>query len=196
MPPDANTPVPPHGFNPVAGIAAILFPGAGHVAGGERKRGILIAVGILGLFVGGILIGGIDVIDSKEDRVWFYGQALVGPLAFGVDYIHQNHFKVRIGGERRSANPGEGREPDGRPKPGGAPPNIKSLSKVNELGTLFATVAGMLNVIMIVDAAFPARRRGVRQVGLKTRLQDAEADLGTPSVGDDPLRGGMPGVRK
>jgi hypothetical protein len=195
MPTTANTPAPPHGFNPVAGIAAILFPGAGHVVGGETRRGVLIAVGILGLFLGGILIGGIDVIDSKEDRVWFYGQALVGPLAFGVDYVHQNYFKVRIGQERRSANPDERRLENGTAKLGGTPPNIKSLSKVNELGTLFATVAGMLNVIMIVDAAFPARRRELRQVGLKTRLEDAEAPFGTPAGGDDPLQGGTPGAK-
>lgn len=205
MPVSANTPVPADGFNPVAGIAAILFPGAGHVIRGQTERGIKIASGILGLFLGGILIGGIDVIDSKEDRVWFYGKALVGPIAFGVDFVHQNYFKVRLIvhdprgqkiEDRRSAGPDEGRDERGNPTPGGTPPNIKSLSKVNELGTLFATVAGMLNVIVIVDAAFPTRRRPLRQVGLKATLADAQAPLSTPSVGDDPLQGGMPGVKK
>ena len=42
---------------------------------------------------------------------------------------------------------------------GAAPPNKKSIAKVNELGTLFATIAGMMNVIAMIDAAFPSSRR-------------------------------------
>ena len=83
--------------------------------GGERLRGVLIAVGVLGLFFGGMLIGGIDVIDSREDRVWFFGQALVGPTAFAVDWAHQTQFKVIDPNTRqlRTAYPGEGRDANG-----------------------------------------------------------------------------------
>lgn len=46
--------------------------------------------------------------------------------------------------------------------PGESPPNRKSLGKVNELGTLFSLCAGMLNLIVILDALFPTTggRRG------------------------------------
>lgn len=196
MSPTPDTPAAPVGFNLVAGLAAAIIPGAGHLVLGEKKRAALIATGVLGLFFGGILIGGIDVIDSREDRVWFFGQAMVGPIAFGVDYIHQNRFKgvpssyvEGLPGSRRtteaklaegramirSANPDEVRRVEpvsvaGRMvdvpildvplnAPNEGPPNIKSLSKVNELGTLFATIAGMLNVIVIVDALMPGRRK-------------------------------------
>lgn len=149
-------------FHPIAFLLAILLPGAGHVARGERARGLWAGAGVLGLFVGGILIGGIDVIDSREDRVPFFGQALVGPIAFGIDSYHQNRLKVIDPLKRtpRSAFPDEGRDPVTRaPIPGGTPPNKKSIGKVNELGTLFTGVAGMLNLIIIIDAAFPTRRR-------------------------------------
>lgn len=151
-------------LRPLAGLAAIAFPGAGHVLLGDVKRGLWIAAGILGMFFGGIFIGGVDVIDSKEDLPWFFGQALVGPIAFGVDSIYQNHFKVREVTPRgtiiRSANPNEGRDPKtGAPALGGTPPNIKSMGKMNEMGTLFATIAGMINLIAIIDAAWPDRRR-------------------------------------
>ncbi len=138
---------------------------------GEKKRGVLIGAGVLSLFFGGVFIGGIDVVDSREDRVWFFGQALVGPVAFGVDHLHQNHFKVReprlVPGTTgptqshvlRSARPDEGRADDGSPVPGGTPPNRKSIGKMNEMGTLFSTIAGMLNLIVLIDAAFPSRRR-------------------------------------
>ena len=42
------------------------------------------------------------------------------------------------------------------------PPNTKSLGRVNELGTLFCTLAGMLNLIAIIDAS---TRRGRRSAG-------------------------------
>lgn len=142
-------------------LAAMIFPGLGHAVAGEIKRAALIATGVLGLFFGGMFIGGIDVVDSKEDAVWFYGQALVGPLAFGVDWAHQEKFKViDSSGKLRSAFPDEGRDPmTGKAVPGGTPPNEKSIGKVNELGTLFATLAGMLNLVVILDAGFPARDR-------------------------------------
>jgi hypothetical protein len=161
-------------FSPVAGILAILFPGAGHLYLKEPKRAIYAAAGVLWLFLGGIFIGGIDVIDSREDDKWFLGQACVGPLAFGVDWYHQNHLKVREtipgrGQRLRSAYPNEGRDPKtGAPVPGGIPPNRKSVTKMNELGTLSATLAGMINVIVIIDAAFPTRRRRPAEGAVKS----------------------------
>jgi hypothetical protein len=158
-------------FVPLAGLLAIVLPGLGHWFLGERARAVAIAAGVLGMFFGGILIGGIDVIDSREDTIWFVGEALVGPLAFGVDYAHQHHFKVfdeqpgpngqMVRGPLRSARPDETRAPGGKAVPAAAgqgPPNIKSLGRMNELGTLFATLAGMLNLIAILDAAFHSRR--------------------------------------
>jgi hypothetical protein len=152
-------------FDPLAAFLAFLLPGLGHLIRGHRRRAAYIALGVLGLFASGILIGGIDAVDSREDRIWFLGQALVGPVAFGVDYLHQTRFKVIDPATRRprSANPGEARDPrTARPYPAAAgepPPNVKSLGKVNELGTLFSTIAGMLNLIVILDAAFPTRPR-------------------------------------
>lgn len=45
--------------------------------------------------------------------------------------------------------------------PGEYPPNIKGLGRVNELGTLFCTVAGFMNLICILDASQLHRRRRV-----------------------------------
>jgi hypothetical protein len=149
-------------FRPISLLGALILPGLGHVLGGDPLRGACVALGVLGLFFGGILVGGIDVIDSREDRVWFYGQALVGPIAFGADYLHQSRLKVidPQTGRLRTAYPNEGRNPRTRmAEPGGTPPNTKSVAKMNELGTLAATLAGFLNLIAIIDAGFPLRRR-------------------------------------
>lgn len=195
---DARTQPPAHGLDLRAGILAVLLPGLGHIARGERKRGVLACVSVLAMFFGGMLIGGIDVIDRQEDRWWFVGQAFVGPIAFGVNWVHQNQFKAYgiqpvpapagsppvyettepklLGPHRlRSVYPRETRRmadvevrtPAGQLietrrlpvavpiSPGESPPNRKSLGKVNELGTLYALCAGMLNLIVILDALFP-----------------------------------------
>lgn len=147
-------------FRPICLVAAALVPGLGHFLGGEKRRGVLAGVGIIGLFVGGLLIGGIDVIDSKEDFPWFLGQACVGPASFAIDHYHQG-LKVYdpVLRQSRSAYPGEARGPDGQPIPG-TPPNTKSVGRVNEIGTLYTTIAGMINLIAIIDAGFASRRPG------------------------------------
>jgi len=174
-------------FRPIAGILAVLFPGAGHVYLKQTWRGVGVAVGVLGLFFGGILIGGIDVVDRNEDTIWFIGQAFVGPIAFATDRYHQTRLKAHekvvsdgkyIPGAMRTGNPGEKREmrqniPVWEPTAGGRPPNSKSLAHPNEIGTLFATIAGMLNLIAILDALFHRESR-------------AEIDLNAPADSTDP----------
>lgn len=178
-PPARSTPPPSPArgaetFQPLAAVFAFLLPGAGHAILGETRRAGLIALGVLGLFLGGLIIGGIDVVDRKENPIWFFGQAMVGPLTFGVNYVHQNRLKVvdpadgtlrsplpalrddqgRVVREAEVRGPGGIAQPG---QPGQRPPKGKALGRMHELGTLFITIAGMLNLIAILDAAFFAR---------------------------------------
>lgn len=168
MTPSSFDTADPPPMDPLAGILAVLFPGAGHWYQGQAKRALLIAGGVLGLFVGGLVIGGIDVVDSRQDRLWFLGEALVGPVAFGTDYVHQNMLKGydAATGQRRSPMPGEVKDESGTWVAGPAgsrPPFSKSLGKMNEIGTLYCTIAGMLNLVVIIDAAFPSAGRVKRR---------------------------------
>lgn len=163
-------------INIPAGVCALILPGLGHIISGRVSRGIGAMVGVLGLFLLGLLIGGIDAVDSKSgsDRYWFFGQALVGPIAIGVDYAHQNHFKAYdlSTGELRTGNPGEHRVSDGsrfiwqrltteQIEAGMGPPNVPGLGRLNEIAMLSCTIAGMLNLIVFLDALIvtPYRRR-------------------------------------
>lgn len=138
-------------FQPLPAVLAFLLPGLGHVALGHTRRGILIGVSILTLFLSGILIGGIDVIDRREDKWWFLGQACAGPVAFAADAYHQS-LKVRdpVTNSLRAPNPDE------------HPRFEKSLGRVNEIGALFATIAGLLNLIALIDAAWHTPRPSTR----------------------------------
>jgi hypothetical protein len=181
---------PEEPIQPLAGLLALALPGCGHLFLRKYDRAFYAALGILGLFFGGLLIGGIDSVDSQEDRIWFLGQALVGPIAFGVDHLHQSRFKgwaettqpdpnrpgsVRTVFKTRSPYPGETLQRGSSPvdpgktallvvpseEPNSRPASSKSLGRMNELGTLFTTLAGMLNLIVVLDALFPGRRKKV-----------------------------------
>ena len=163
---------PPTQFNPLAGLAALIFPGAGHLVLGRPKRAVLICVGVMGLFFFGLLIGGIDTIDRRDDRIWFFGQILVGVPTLAVDYVHQSQFKAADpnNGVIRSGFPGEQRA-DGPNGPvwqpltpeemasGMGPPNVPGLGRIHEIAMLSIVLAGMLNLIVFLDALMPAEEQ-------------------------------------
>ncbi len=153
-------------LEPFAAILAYVLPGLGHLALGKPKRAACIFCGVMGLFFGGLFIGGIDAVDRKEDFWWFVGQAGVGPVAFVVDRVHQNWFKVEDESEasvRRSMLPDEN------------PRNRKSLGHPNEIGALYATIAGMLNIICVLDCLWHAPRPRPEPRVLHRRTEDEGA---------------------
>lgn len=186
----------PDRLQPVAAVLACALPGAGQFFLGYRARGIAIMVGVLGLFLGGVLIGGINCVDSRENRIWFIGQALVGPAAFIIDNIHQSQFKAyppgadgRPTGLPRVPRPDETivDHPSGRKvlaSSGGKPPPIvKSIGRPNELGTLFGAIAGMLNLICIIDAAWSCRREEFEEMmAERAEAEKAAAARGAGAV--------------
>ena len=162
------------GFHPAAFVAALVLPGLGHVVRGEQKRGVLAMIGILGMFLGGLLVGGLDAVDRRTEFWWFVPQSCVGPLPFLVDYVKKERFLVRdidrATGQPalRPAAPDEDRLPNGQPTilpAGKSPPYVRAMGKSYEIGLLFAALAGMANVIVIIDAGFPTRRPTKPQTG-------------------------------
>lgn len=169
-----TTPQPTE-FNPVAGLAALIFPGAGHLVLGRTKRAALICIGVMGLFTFGLLIGGIDAIDSKNDKIWFYAQVLVGVPTIAVNHVHQSQFKAADpnNGYLRSGFPGEHRQViDGQAvwqpltqeqiASGMGPPNVPGLGRINEIAMLSIVLAGMLNLIVFLDALMPSPEKQAR----------------------------------
>lgn len=150
-------------IQPVAGILAAFLPGLGHFWMGEKRRAILIFMGVMGMFWGGIAIGGIDVIDRKEDFWWFVGQAGVGPTAFVVDRFRESRLTHNDPPPNADQSWFETHNP-GR---------TKSLGHPNEIGSLWATLAGMLNAICVIDALIHARRNEEEELAVVTTEEPA-----------------------
>jgi hypothetical protein len=153
---------PPRTYNPGAAILGWLLPGLGHISLGHTRRGLLIMAGTLYLFLAGILVGGIDVVDRRDDRLWFYAQAGCGPIAFVADFANQSLLKTgRVG---RLVSPTGVVTPV--PGPGGVitlGPGVVNeytgIAHVNEFGTLFCGLAGLLNIAVVLDALSRPRRQ-------------------------------------
>ncbi len=146
-------------FTPHAALLAWLWPGAGHIALGERARGFGIMTGILLLVILGVLIGGIDCVDRKEDRLWFLAQSLNGPIALGIDYLNQNVIKAKSAEQRLWTT---------------------GISHVNEVGTLYIALAGLMNLAVILDALQFTPRMPPRP---KRRSDDGGADVDAAGEG-------------
>lgn len=155
---------------PLVALAGWLMPGLGYWLIGQRMRGAVVGVTVLLLFVAGLLIGGMRTVDSailesadqRQERLsdlailkannpkyvpsnllartfqkpWFIGQVLAGPVALASNFIG-----VTWGGNA------------------GSP---VSHSRVFEIGVLYTAVAGMLNLMAMIDSAYRASNEGAR----------------------------------
>jgi hypothetical protein len=157
----------------VAALSGWLVPGSGYFLIGQRTRGIVVGVGVIVLYLSGLLIAGVRVIevpgyetktgeaihflngrqlfsgDRDYDRApwiitgggaaaeitnkpWFAGQILAGPLC-----LASASFSMRL------ARGGEAEFP-------------RTHAPLDSIGTLFTAIAGMLNLLAIMDAAHRA----------------------------------------
>lgn len=134
-------------WHPVAALAAWLVPGAGHFLVGERRRGAILFVLLFTLWNTGLLIGGISVIDRRDNTAWFVPQSLIAP-SLAVDMVHQ---KLRQQSPMHTPN--------------GQPTYEPSFGRVNEQGILYTGLAGLLNLLAIIDVLYhdPTRRAGERR---------------------------------
>ena len=138
-------------FEPLAGILAWLWPGAGHFYLGQKKRAWRVMGGVLFLLLVGLLVGGIDSVDRKHDRFWFFAQAGTGPIAYLLDLATQSIVQPAPIDWSNYSNQDAYFEQD--------PALMKrlkyrSLGRVNEMGTLFIAMAGLMNLVVILDALY------------------------------------------
>ena len=113
----------------IVGLAGWCVPCAGHLMLGERSRGVIIFFAIAALFVGGLFIGSIGVIDSANAGPWYMGQMLASPTVALLAKLN--------------------------PTVGGLPA-YPSYGKPFEIGQIYTTIAGLLNLLCIINAVYMA----------------------------------------
>ena len=150
---------------PVVAIAGWAVPGLGYALIGQRARAWFSGTAIVLIFVAGLLIAGVRCVDVPGydaqgnlrtvgrlgrgqsmlraapipailDKPWYIPQVLAGPIALGASV-----WSIKVS--------------DDVPK---------STGRLWDIGTLYTAVAGMLNLLTILDAAHRAAR--IRDLGV------------------------------
>ena len=140
-----------------------VLPGLGYWVIGQRSRGVTIGVTVLVLFLLGLLIGGVRVIEVPTfsrtgvsapgrqgeqtggylwreitSKPWSVAQVMMGPAAIagGMVSVKAAAAGASSGGYSRG----------------------ESHARINEIAVLYTAVAGMLNLLAIIDAAHRAAK--------------------------------------
>lgn len=137
--PDAPPPV----WNIPAAVAAWLIPGMGHILAGHTKRGTILLFCIGGLYLVGLLVGGISIVHARNAdgtlRPWYLGQSLIAP-SIAIEYTHDK-LRART----------EGADPSPYDETIAFEP---AYGRAAEVGTLYTALAGLLNLLAIIDIAY------------------------------------------
>jgi hypothetical protein len=119
------------GLSPVAALVlAWAIPGAGHAYGGSWGKAALFFGCIVGLLVAGMIIGGGTVIIHRDTQghieLWWLAQMGAGGPTVALTPVSE-HLAARAG-------------------------TGIYANRLREVGTLYAAVAGFLNVLVMMDA--------------------------------------------
>jgi len=118
------------------GLLAWLIPGAGHFVLREKKRSIIIFATIVLTFCTGLYIGSIGVIDTVGATPWYVYTAQIMCSPAVAILAH-----LTAGG------------------------GYPSFGQPNEIGQIYTSSAGLLNLLCIVNAVYLAYLRGVKANG-------------------------------
>ena len=126
------------------GVLAWLVPGLGHYRLGHRARGAIIFTAILTLFIMGLALGSVYVVQPKIHRAWFVAQVLAGLPALITAGI-SSHWTAASAGAQ------------------GVVPVIQDRGF--DIGQIYVGVAGLLNLLAILDAIFRSQMPDTRAPG-------------------------------
>ncbi len=137
-----------------AGLAVVLgwlIPGAGHLYWGKRRKALALFVLSLGTYLGGQVLARWKCVFYRstpmlKSQLWFYGQAGAGlPTAL---------FSLANPARGETDTTFERRRSDGtveQVRVAGEARLRYEMAPGFELGTLFTTIAGLMNFLVVVD---------------------------------------------
>ena len=109
----------------VAGLLAWLVPGTGHLYLGQRHRGVIFLIVIAATFWGGVAIGGVsNTVRPREKTAWFLAQ-----ISTGAHALAALGWKEALGDHQTAYS-----------------------WRAQEVAVVYAGVAGLLNLLVILDA--------------------------------------------
>ena len=142
----------------IVGAMAWLIPGGGYFVLGDKRRGAVVLVTISLTFLTGIYVGSIGVIDSLHAKPWYFAQVMNTPAVMLIG----NHV---AGAYRKAKN-----SVDEARHTGDQRAIVKAVEMMqsntyrvygrpNEVGQIYTSIAGLLNLLCIVNAMYLTHKR-------------------------------------
>ncbi|MEN6574756.1 MAG: DUF6677 family protein [Phycisphaerales bacterium] len=138
----------------VVGAMAWLVPGAGHYLLNEKRRAAVILVAVLLTFLAGMYVGSIGVIDPVNAKPWYAAQVMNSPAVLLLGNHVATAYHTAQAEARSQARMG---------RSGGQTMTQAYLvfGRAGEIGQIYTSVAGLLNLLCIVNAIYVAHQRSV-----------------------------------
>lgn len=112
----------------IVGLTGWVVPGGGHAMIGEKKHAMVIFLTITALFVVGLYLGSIGVINPVTAKPWYLAQILNSPVVAAIGHLT-------------------------------AKGNYDVYGKPAEIGQIYTSIGGLLNLLCIVNAVYLAHIR-------------------------------------
>ena len=113
----------------IVGLAGWIVPGGGHAMIGEKRHAAVIFATIAALFVVGLYLGSIGVINPVTAKPWYLAQILNSPAVAALGHLTSKSEYAVYG-------------------------------KPAEIGQIYTSIGGLLNLLCIVNAVYLAHIRG------------------------------------
>lgn len=68
-------------------LAGWFLPGAGYFLLKEKRRAIIIFVAVVSVFIAGLYIGSIGVVDPVGEKLWYIAQIMSSPLVAVLGHL-------------------------------------------------------------------------------------------------------------
>jgi hypothetical protein len=128
------------------GLLAWLVPGAGHYALHEHRRATVMFIVIVLTFLVGLYVGSIGVIDPIGAKPWYAAQVMNSPVVLLMG-SHVAHVQRQAESNHTKAIA------------------YRVYGRPNEIGQIYTSIAGLLNLLCIVNAIYVAHLRATEQTG-------------------------------
>lgn len=132
---------------PVAGLLAWILPGLGHFYLGDRGRGLVLLVVVTATFWSGVAVGGVGAtIDPQGHKLWFTAQICTGGNTLAAYALRQQVDRHRTGDDTLAST---------------------GYWLSADIGVHYTGVAGLLNILVILDAIGRSDRSSSKRGGKK-----------------------------
>jgi hypothetical protein len=129
------------------GLMGWVVPGGGHFIIKEKERSLIIFTTIALTFFIGLYAGSIGVINPVDSKAWYFAQVMNSPLVVALGRITSS-----------------------------APERYRVFGRPNEIGQIYTSIAGLLNLLCIVNAVYMAHLRGTKHGSVRSAAKHQTGD--------------------